>query len=164
MFDVVKYPSTVLRSICDPITLFDEELTVLVNKMIDVMYRFDGVGIAAPQIGVPRRVVIIDPSGGEESNQLQVLINPSVTWGSSSTETDREGCLSLPGMVLQVKRSDVVDVVYSDINGVQHQMRCEGFKARVVQHEIDHLDGVLMFDRVGDLMRKLAMKNLGKGK
>jgi len=164
MLSIVKHPSSILKLSCDSVTSYDDELSMLVNGMIDAMYLNRGVGIAAPQVGVSRRVVIIDPSGGEETGQLQVLINPRVTWRSSSTEMDSEGCLSLPGMVLQIERPDAIDVTFNDIEGVEHKMRCDGYKSRVIQHEIDHLDGILMFDHVGDLVRKLAMKNLRKNK
>lgn len=129
--------------------------------MVETMYDGKGVGIAAPQVEVMQRVVIIDPSAGEEASQLLAMINPRVTWQSPKVVTEVEGCLSLPGMVLQVTRPCSVDVVYNDVMGIEHHVKCDGHKARIVQHELDHLDGILMFNRVGDLARKIAMKDLG---
>lgn len=145
-----------------PISSFDSELQQLVDSMAVMMYSNDGVGLAGPQAGVSRRLVLIDPSSGEEANQLMALINPKVIWSSSEREVEQEGCLSLPRMVLQVPRSLAVDVEYHDVKGASHKMRCEGLRARIVQHELDHLDGVMMFDRVGDMTRRLALKGFAK--
>lgn len=158
---LVEHPNPNLLVACTNVETFDDDLRALVHTMTDIMYTHSGVGLAAPQVGVQRRLVIIDPSAGDEANQLTALINPRVTWRSIETERDAEGCLSMPGTVLQVSRSIAVDVEYYDVNGLLQTMRCTGFKARIVQHEIDHLDGIMMFERVGDLARMLAKKSLG---
>lgn len=161
---IVNYPSTFLTYACHQVISFDDTLKLLVNDLVETMYTNNGVGIAAPQIGVMQKVVIIDPSVGEVANQLLVLINPRVTWRSCESVTETEGCLSLPGVMLNVLRPQVVDVVYNDIMGVEKQIRCTNLVSRIVQHEIDHLHGIVMLDRVGNLARNIAMKDLGMHK
>jgi peptide deformylase len=162
LLTLVEHPDPRLTSQCTDVSVFDAVLDKLVDSMIDVMYTKAGVGLAAPQVGVLQRLVIIDPSGGDEANQLVALINPSVTWRSVEKETDAEGCLSMPGTILQVPRSVAVDVEYHDVKGLRQIMRCTGFKARIVQHEVDHLDGIMMFDRASNLARMIAKRSLGK--
>lgn len=161
MLKLVEYPEAVLTRPCMPVNEFNNELRALVDEMAEIMYTSEGVGLAAPQVNVSSNVLLIDPSGGEEANQLLTLINPCVTWVSDEQETGQEGCLSLPGAILQVPRSIAVDVEYHDVMGNLHIRRFTNFEARIVQHEVDHLNGVLMFDRIGRLARTLAMKGLG---
>jgi peptide deformylase len=161
MLAVVKYPNAVLVTPCELVTEFDVSLQRLIEQMVESMYVGGGVGLAAPQVNVNKRLLVIDSTGGEEANQLLALINPSITWRSRETDTRPESCLSMPGVVLQVPRAVVVDVEYHDVMGKQHKKRFTDFPARIVQHEIDHLDGLLMFERVGQFARRLAMKGLG---
>lgn len=161
MVSVLRYPDRTLSVVCDRVEQFDDDIKRLIDDMTEAMYVGGGVGIAAPQIGVHKRVLLIDPSGGEVAGNLVTMINPVVTWHSLEQETDGEGCLSLPGMVLQVQRSVAVDVEYSDVVGTVHSERLTGFAARIVQHEIDHLDGLTILDRVGSFTKKLALKGVG---
>lgn len=159
MLEVVEHPNVVLTTAAQEITVFDGELRQLIDEMAAAMYQMGGVGLAAPQVNVSKRVLLIDPTGGEEANQLVAMINPVVFWTSSSMEVGTEGCLSLPGVRLQVPRSVAVNIEYHDVMGNVHRMSCtDAWKSRIVQHEIDHLNGVMMLDRVGPLARKLAMK------
>lgn len=164
MIDVIQYPNDVLKTITVNVDLFDAQLRDTVNNMVEAMYRTSGVGLAAPQIGSSQRLVIIDPSCGEEANQLLVLINPSVTWWSAKQTISAEGCLSLPGVVVNVKRSEAVQVDYDDLTGVHHRKLFNKHSpyARIVQHEIDHLDGILMIDHLGPMARKAALDDLFK--
>jgi peptide deformylase len=164
MLDIVEYPDPILSQHCHEVTAFDAGLRDLVGSMAEAMYASHGVGLAAPQVRWKERILLIDPSGGEEANQLVALINPRVTWRSPETEAGEEGCLSLPGVQLLIPRAAAVDVEYHDPMGVAQKMRCVGFKARIVQHEVDHLDGIVMLDRIGFLARKLALKDLGKSR
>lgn len=164
MLKLVKYPDPVLARSCEQVTEFNDELRALIDGMADIMYSSEGVGLAAPQVGASKRVLLIDPTGGEDANAMLALINPRVTWHSPEMETDQEGCLSLPGAILQVPRSVAVDVEYHDVMGKQLVRRFTEFEARIVQHEVDHLDGVLMIDKVGHLTRTLVMKGLGNNR
>lgn len=163
MLKIVEYPDPILLRQAEGVTTFDAELRSLVDAMAEAMYSSEGVGLAAPQVSRSQRVLLIDPSGGEEANGLVVMINPRVTWRSPEQELGEEGCLSMPGVGLTVPRAISVDVEYHDVMGKPQKMPCTGFKARVVQHEVDHLDGVMMVDRLGKLGRKLA-KGLGKNR
>ncbi len=164
MLDIVEYPSPILSQKCHDVTDFNVGLRDLVNSMAEVMYASNGVGLAAPQIGWKERILLIDPSGGEEANLLTVLINPRVTWRSPEQQVGEEGCLSLPGVVVQVQRALTIDVEYHDVMGSLQRMRCTELKSRIVQHEVDHLDGIVMLDKIGFLARKLAVRDLGKGR
>ena len=132
--------------------------------MIEVMYSSAGVGLAAPQVGLTDRILVMDPSAGDQSNQLRVLINPEVTWRSPEEELREEGCLSLPGVRLQVLRPFAVEVRYNDLHGIEHVIRYGEWLARIAQHEIDHLDGVVMVDRVGPLARRSALRDLPRNR
>ena len=162
MLAVVEYPNTVLAQKCQDVLSFDDELRSLVAQMVDTMYASNGIGIAAPQVGSNLRILLIDPSGGEVANQMIPMINPRVTWRSLQTEASDEGCLSMPGKVFSIVRSLAVEVEYHDVNGLSHKLQCTGLTARIVQHEVDHLDGIMMIDRVSAKVRKLALKSIGK--
>ncbi len=164
MLDVVEYPNDILDTPCTDVVRFDHELKQLVDRMAETMYAKHGVGLAAPQVGVSDCVLVMDPSGGDEGNQLRVLINPEVTWRSPEQELRDEGCLSMPGVAVKVLRPVIVEVKYFDLEGKQHQVQYGEWLARIAQHEIDHLRGVMMIDRVGPMQRKLALKSLGKNR
>lgn len=164
MLDIVEYPNDILDYAATDVVNFDHDLRVLVEQMVETMYAEGGVGLAAPQIGLSSRILVMDPTGGEEGNQLRVLINPEVTWRSPEKESREEGCLSMPGLRLQVVRPLAVEVKYFDLEGKQHQVGFAEWLARIVQHEHDHLSGVMMIDRVGPVQRKLALKSLGKNR
>jgi|SRR6478735_340441 len=160
MFDIVKYPDPILGRQCDDVTVFGQELKALVDRMAETMYSLEGIGLAANQIGLSQRLVLVDPSAGDVSSEFVALVNPRVKWVSSEREFVKEGCLSLPGTLLAVSRPIACDVEYLDLDGAIRLIRCTGLKARIVQHEIDHLLGVTMFDRVGPLSRRGATKSL----
>lgn len=164
MLDVVEYPSQALLEQCAPVTQFDTNLSVFAEQMMETMYAYGGVGLAAPQVGDTRKLLVVDSSDGKDSRWLTVLVNPSVTKRSHEVELGEEGCLSLPGVKLMVFRSLAIDVEYHDLKGVLQQFSFSGLHARIIQHEIDHLEGKMMFDRVGPMQRRQAMKDLPKGK
>lgn len=162
MIEIVGFPHSALAALAEDVTVFDQELRQLLKDMAEAMYVGGGVGLAAPQVNVLKRILVIDPSSGEDSNKFMVMINPRVTWQSETTATGPEGCLSLPGVSLYVARPSAVNVEYNDVNGTLRQAVCTEFPARIVQHEVDHLNGITILDRVGPMARKLAMKDLGK--
>ena len=164
MLDLVEYPSKDLKWSCAPVTRFDALLKALADEMATAMYAGDGVGLAAPQVGATSRVLVMDPSGGKENGQLLVMVNPEVTWAAKQQVMGEEGCLSLPGIRLQVPRAVSVEVKYFDLEGKEQVVRWAGWQSRIAQHEIDHLDGILMLDRVGPMQRQLALKSLRKSR
>lgn len=165
MFSICIYGDPVLRKKALPVNSFDDKLKSFISDMIETMVKEDGVGLAAPQVGESIRVVVIDPTGGE--NDPYILINPEITFLSEETEVNEEGCLSLPGVTLKVMRSIRVSVKALDQNGKEFIIEnAEGLLARALQHEIDHLDGIMIIDHVSALQRKMLsgkLKKLAKG-
>ena len=156
---VRQYPDPSLRNAATSVAEVDEEVQQLAERMLDVMERAHGVGLAAPQLGILRRILVYRASDEDEP---KVLINPELVERSDETEVGREGCLSLLGGELQVpvERHVRVRVSARDASGEALDVDAEGFEARVIQHEIDHLDGVLIFDRAEDQDRREALREL----
>ncbi|NLW31301.1 MAG: peptide deformylase [Fibrobacter sp.] len=159
--EVKIYGDPVLRKTAKPVEMFDDELKRFVEEMIQTMLIEDGAGLAAPQVGISRRIAVIDVTGGEE--EPVVIINPKIYYYSEDKESKEEGCLSLPGINLSVNRSVMVSVKAMDINGNEFTIeKAQGFLARALQHEIDHLDGIMIIDHVSVLQRKLISSKLKK--
>jgi peptide deformylase len=156
---VRQYPDPVLRIAADPVEEVDGDVKRLVERMSDVMRQAHGVGLAAPQLGILRRILVYRVSSDAE---IHVLINPQFRERSEETESDTEGCLSLLGGDLQipVERHLRVVVAAVDADGNEVEVDAEGLEARVIQHEIDHLDGVLIVDRASKEDRKTALRDL----
>jgi peptide deformylase len=156
---VRQFPDPALRNRATPIAEVDDEVQQLAGRMVDIMERSHGVGLAGPQIGVLRRILVYR---ARDEEQAHVLINPELVERSDETEVGTEGCLSLLGGELQVSvpRHLRVRVAARDENGDEVELAAEGFEARVIQHEIDHLDGVLIFDRAEDQDRRDALREL----
>jgi peptide deformylase len=156
---VRQYPDPALRNAATAVAEVDDEVQRLAERMLDVMERAHGVGLAAPQLGILRRILVYRASDEDEP---KVLINPQLVERSDETEVGTEGCLSLLGGELQVPvaRHLRVRVSGRDASGDAVDMDVEGFEARVIQHEIDHLDGILIFDRAEDLERREALREL----
>ncbi len=156
---VRQYPDPALRNAATAVADVDDEVQRLSERMLDVMERAHGVGLAAPQLGILRRILVYRASDEDEP---KVLINPELVERSDETEVGTEGCLSLLGGELQVpvERHLRVRVAGRDASGDAVDLDVEGFEARVIQHEIDHLDGILIFDRAEDLERREALREL----
>jgi peptide deformylase len=156
---VRQYPDPALRNAATAVAEVDDEVQRLAERMLDVMERAHGVGLAAPQLGILRRILVYRASDEDEP---KVLINPELVERSDETEVGTEGCLSLLGGELQVPVSRHLRVRVSgrDASGDAVDMDVEGFEARVIQHEIDHLDGILIFDRAEDQERREALREL----
>jgi len=160
--DIVLLGDPILREVAKEVEYFDDELRALVKDMFETMYHADGIGLAAPQIGLDRRVLVIDLRREDEDDEQIALVNPSVTWRSDRTEKQTEGCLSIPGLEEVVERSAEVHVEASDPEGNPVKLEADELLARALQHEIDHLDGVLFLDRVSPLKRRMLMKKWKK--
>ncbi|MCD7952901.1 MAG: peptide deformylase [Synergistaceae bacterium] len=150
------YPDPVLREETARVEEFDEELKTLVGDMFDTMYANDGIGLAAPQVGVAKKVVVIDYHGDKF-----VLVNPEIIEAEGFV-TNEEGCLSFPGIYEKVASPEKLTVVYHDENGVSQRRELDGFCACVFSHEIDHLNGRLLIDRVSPLKRQFLKKKIAK--
>lgn len=162
--EIVQYGSKILRRKADPVAAVNDEVRALIRDLFDSLAEADGVGLAAPQIGVSRRVIIVDVSDAESSIPPIALVNPVIDIGQGMV-TAEEGCLSIPEVYGDVSRYTNVDIFALDQNGEPFKFNAEGFYARVLQHEIDHLDGKLFIDYVAPLKRQLmrgALKRIKK--
>ncbi|GAB4846738.1 Peptide deformylase 1B, chloroplastic [Ancistrocladus abbreviatus] len=145
---IVEYPDAKLRAKNKPINTFDDNLKKLVDEMFDVMYKTDGIGLSAPQVGINARLMVFNPVGERGEGEEIVLINPRVNKFSKKTTIFNEGCLSFPGIYADVERPVSVKIDAQDITGSKFTFNLSGLRARVFQHEFDHLQGVLFFDRM----------------
>jgi len=158
---IVKYPEPVLQRPAAPVTEFDDELRTLVDDMFESMYAAQGIGLAAPQVGVSKRVTVLDLSFQKNPEEKLVLINPEITYRHGK-QYGEEGCLSLPDIHEKVSRAAIVKVRAQDLEGEWKEYDAEELLARAFQHEIDHLDGVLFIFRVSALKRDLIQRRIRK--
>lgn len=161
ILDIKKYPDEVLRKKSILIDNIDEEILTLLDNMAETMYKAPGVGLAAPQVGINKRAVVIDVSGANERTALLKLINPEIIRAEGEV-VGEEGCLSLPLEYADVKRSEFVTAKYIDIDGNEKIIDADGLLARALQHEIDHLEGILFIDRLSPLKREFVKKRIKK--
>jgi peptide deformylase len=159
--EIVKYPNSVLVTKCAPITVFDEALQMLVDEMFESMYAGEGIGLAAPQIAIAKRLTVIDVSFKKNPKDKLVLINPVVV-ERRGKQLEEEGCLSLPDIRLKVARDAWVKVRAQNERGEWFEVEGEELLARAMLHEMDHLDGVLFIDRVSRLKRELVLRKIKK--
>ncbi len=160
--EILIWPDPRLKEKAAPVARFDAELKKLVDDMAETMYSADGVGLAAPQVGVLQRIIIIDVSPREEGGKLTAFINPEIV-ESDGEMIYKEGCLSIPGEYEDVKRFARVKVRYQDVDGRTQEIEAaDSLLAVALQHEIDHLDGTLMVDKISTLKRELIKKRMKK--
>lgn len=159
--EVVKYPDPVLMKQGAPVMVFDAKLKQLVEEMFESMYAAQGIGLAAPQIGLSQRLTVIDCSFKKDPEQKVVLINPEIV-ERKGKQLEEEGCLSLPEIREKVSRAAWVKVKAQDVDGKWFEMEGTELLARAMQHEIDHLDGVLFIDRLSRLKRDLLIRRIKK--
>jgi peptide deformylase len=157
---VVKFGDPVLKSAASPVTEFDDRLADEAQRMIGLMRDAIGVGLAATQLGALRRMLVFQVGSEAEPT---VMVNPEIEWRSEDAATAEEGCLSIPGVVVDVERPLFVRARALDVNGEPFTVEASGLEARVIQHEVDHLDGVLMLDRTEKEQRKGALRALREG-
>jgi len=152
-----QYPDSALRLVAHEVTDFDDDLRRLAERMVGLMHEARGVGLAATQVGVLRRVFVFEPDPEQDA---RAIVNPVIVERGDETASDTEGCLSLQGVNVPVERATRVVLEGKDPNGEDVRLELDGYPARVVQHEIDHLDGVLLIDRTDDEHRKEALSIL----
>jgi len=160
--DILIAPHPTLRKPAQPVERVDDEIRQLTEDMLETMYDAPGVGLAAPQIDVSKRVIVIDCAREDEAPQPYRMINPELLWTSQETEINEEGCLSLPDIFGDVTRPTACSVRYLDERGERQELEAEGLLAVCVQHEIDHIDGVLFVDHLSALKRNMLMRKLAK--
>ena len=161
---IIIEPDPILRKKSVTLEKVDNDLRKLMDDMLETMYSAPGIGLAAVQIGVLKRIIVIDISKGEEKKNPIFLVNPEITFKSNHTSTYEEGCLSLPGHFAEVERPAECSLDYIDYNGKKQKLQTKGLLATCVQHEIDHLNGVLFIDYLSKLKRDMIIKKLKKSK
>ena len=157
-----EYPHPVLKQKALKVEKVDDSMRSFLDDMLETMYADAGVGLAAPQVGVLQRVVVIDVAREDEEPHPIYMVNPEIVWKSDEKVCGEEGCLSVPEQRAEVERYASVKVKYLDYNGLEQELLAEGFLAIAVQHELDHLDGVLYIDRISRLKRQMLLKKLQK--
>ncbi len=156
LLEILTYPNPLLAQKAEPIAEITQDIKTLVDDMVETMYASRGVGLAAPQVGKLLRLIVIDPSGPDDKNDLRVLINPELTFLGETKISPMEGCLSVPfDYRADVKRYEQVQVKAIDLDGKAINETWQDFEAIVIQHEFDHLEGTLFIDRMGRLRRSL---------
>ncbi len=160
---ILKYPDPRLKQVASPVKDVDDEIRQLVDDMAETMYAAPGVGLAATQIGVMLRVFVIDIASDDEPSDLKVFINPEIT-ETTGTQTWEEGCLSFPGVTEEIRRAEQVTVRALDRDGKPFELHADGLLAVAVQHENDHLNGVVMLDKLSAVKRRLLGRKLAKAK
>jgi peptide deformylase len=161
---ILTAPDPRLKAVCDPVVRVDDEARKLADDLLDTMYDADGIGLAAIQVGVPRRVLVMDIAQAQGKREPMVFINPKILWASDETVTMEEGCLSVPEIWDDVERPAGIRAEYQDRDGKARTLETDGLLACCLQHEMDHLDGVLFLDHLSKLKRSIALRKLAKAK
>jgi len=159
--EILEFPDPRLRTVAEPVEVFDEGLAQLVEDMFETMYARQGIGLAATQVNCHRRLLVMDTS--EERDQPRVFINPRIV-DTEGSQVYEEGCLSVPGIYANVKRADRVRVAAQQPDGEPFETELEGLEAVCLQHEMDHLDGKLFVDYLSPLKRQMVRKKLEKAR
>lgn len=159
--EILLYPDPILREVAEPVAEVDDSIRALVEDMAETMYAAEGVGLAANQIGVLKRIFVIDIAGEDEPSDLKVFINPEIL-ETDGTQTFSEGCLSFPGAREDIKRAESVRVRALDANGEPFELHATGLLAVAIQHENDHINGVLMIDKVGAIARRKIGRQMAR--
>jgi len=158
---ILHYPETLLKQVAAPVPRIDDEIRALAADMAETMYAAPGVGLAAPQVGVSKRLVVLDCAAKDEPRQLIVAVNPEIVEREGEA-FEEEGCLSVPGYYARVARSARVTVRFLDLGGEERRLEADGLWAIAFQHEIDHLDGILFVDHLSPLKRSMFRKKYKK--
>ncbi len=161
ILEILHYPEPLLKQKSVPVTTFDDELKQLASDMVETMYAAPGVGLAAPQVGVLKRLIVLDCSGSEEPADLLIAVNPEVIGGEGES-LEEEGCLSVPGYWASVRRTETATLRYQDLDGNVCERSADGLLAIGMQHEVDHLEGILFVDRLSPLKRSIFRKKYMK--
>ena len=161
---ILKEPNKILRQISKPVEKVGNEERQLMKDMLETMYEANGIGLAAIQIGVPKRIIVIDISKDDEKKQPRFFVNPIIKNKDLSKSTYEEGCLSVPNQFAEIDRPSKCEVEYLDYDGEKKILKAEGLLATCIQHEMDHLEGILFIDYLSKLKKSMIIKKLSKNK
>ena len=162
--EILTEPNKILRQVSKPVEKVTKDEQILMDDMLETMYHANGIGLAAIQIGVPKRIIVMDISKEIEKKDPMYFVNPEITWTSNTKATYEEGCLSIPNQFAKIERPEKCIVKYLDKDGEKKETKAEGLLATCIQHEIDHLNGVLFIDYLSKLKKNIIMKKLSKDK
>ena len=162
--EILTEPNKILRKISLPVDVVNQDLQRLMNDMLETMYAAPGIGLAAIQVGVPQRVIVLDLAPKNEPKNPMYFVNPEIINKSSNNSIYEEGCLSVPGQFAEIERPDKCHIKYLDYYGEPKELKAEGMLATCIQHEIDHLEGILFIDYLSKLKRSMIIKKLSKNK
>ena len=161
---ILTEPNAILREKSVKVDLVDSDIKKLMDDMLQTMYAAPGIGLAAIQVGVPKRVIVLDISQKGQAKSPMFFINPEIIEKSNNNSTYEEGCLSVPGQFAEINRPDKCHVKFLDYNGKEQSLKAEGLLATCIQHEIDHLEGILFIDYLSKLKKDMIVKKLIKHK
>ena len=161
---ILTIPDPILRKISQPVKKVDKEIKNLMDDMLETMYNAPGIGLAAVQIGVRKRVIVIDLSKEKEKKKPIFIVNPEIVSKSDDLVSYEEGCLSIPNQFAEIERPAECQIKYIDYNGKKKEMKANGLLATCIQHEVDHLNGILFIDYLSKLKRDMIIKKLVKNK
>lgn len=160
--DIINVPDPLLKTVSKPVAQVDDRVRTLLDNMLETMYAAPGIGLAAIQVAVAERMIVLDTSMEEEEKRPQFFINPEVVWESEERNVYSEGCLSVPEHYADVERPASVRVKYLDYNGEMQEQLMEGLDATCIQHEIDHLNGIVFIDYLSRLKRNMIVRKVQK--
>ena len=161
---IITEPNKILRQKSKPVETVGEEERNIMDDMLETMYHANGIGLAAIQIGIPKRIIVMDISKSNEKKNPMYFVNPEIITKSQTNSTYEEGCLSVPGQFAEIQRPDKCHVKYLDYHGNPKEMKVEGMLATCIQHEMDHLEGILFIDYLSKLKKSMIVKKLSKQK
>ncbi len=159
---IITIPDPVLREVCTPITSVDDETRALADDMLETMYDAPGIGLAASQIGILKRIFVLDVAKEDAPKEPMVFINPEIIWSSDEMSVYQEGCLSIPDYFEDVERPAEVAVKFLDRGGAEREVKADSLLATCIQHELDHLNGKLFIDYLSKLKRDRVVKKFSK--
>ena len=161
---ILTEPNKLLRQVSKPVEKIGDEERVLMDDMLDTMYAAPGIGLAAIQIGVPKRVIVIDISKDKDKKEPRYFVNPVINNQNNKKAKYEEGCLSVPDQFAEIERPSYCEVEYLDYNGKKQLLKADGLLATCIQHEMDHLEGILFIDYLSKLKKSMIIKKLSKSK
>jgi len=164
VLEILKEPDPILRKKSDEVSKVDNDIRALMDNMLETMYQAPGIGLAAPQVGILKKVIVIDLAKEDEPKKPLFIVNPKIIWKSDELSSREEGCLSIPGYFAEVVRPAKCKLQYLDYDGKQQEIEAEDLLSTCIQHEVDHCDGVLFIDYLSKLKKDMIIKKLIKAK
>ena len=162
LLPIIVAPDPRLKVVSKPVETIDDGVRALMDDMLASMYEEPGIGLSAIQVGVPKRIVVLDVAGEDEERAPRRMVNPEIVWRSEDTATYEEGCLSLPDHYAEVVRPASIKLRYLDENAGEQELEADGILSRCIQHEVDHLDGILFVDHLTVVKRSIILRKLAK--